>query len=99
MAVKSVFDAGVIRSEFSSAGLSEKFIPVVWKYVVQNPDADGFDDVPSLPSSAYLLLRTKFRPLTSSLDSASESSDGLTTKLLIKLQVWERNAYLSYLGY
>ncbi|KAM6558300.1 hypothetical protein CsatA_027539 [Cannabis sativa] len=86
MPFRSVFDAGAIRSEFENAGLNSKFIPLIWKYVVQNPDCDDFEPLPSLPSAAYLLLRSKFKPLTSTLHSASDSSDGVTTKLLIKLQ-------------
>lgn len=59
------------------------------RYVLQHHQESNFDlgDVPSLPSPAYELLRAKFRPLTSSLSSALDSKDGLTTKLLIRLQV------------
>ncbi|GMN37890.1 hypothetical protein TIFTF001_007180 [Ficus carica] len=85
MPSRSVFDAGEIRSEFENAGINCKFIPLIWKHVLQNPDGD-FEQVPSLPSSAYLLLRSKFKHLSSSLHSATDSSDGVTTKLLIKLQ-------------
>ncbi|PON90556.1 Ribosomal RNA large subunit methyltransferase [Trema orientale] len=85
MSFRSVFDAGAIRSEFENAGLNPKFIPLIWKYVIQNPDCD-LEQVPSLPSAAYPLLRSKFKPLTSTLHSATDSSDGVTTKLLIKLQ-------------
>lgn len=86
MPSRSVFDAGEMRSEFENAGINCKFIPLIWKHVLQNPDGD-FEQVPSLPSSAYLLLRSKFKPLSSSLHYATDSSDGVTNKLLIKLQV------------
>ncbi|XP_009597119.1 uncharacterized protein [Nicotiana tomentosiformis] len=85
MALKSVFDASVIRSEFDKASINTRFIPLIWKYVIQNPDCD-WEDIPSLPSSAYTLLRSKFRASTSVVHSVLESSDGVTTKLLIKLQ-------------
>ncbi|KAK6945986.1 Radical SAM [Dillenia turbinata] len=42
--------------------------------------------VPSLPTAAYSLLRSKFKPLTSTLHSVIESNDGVTSKLLIRLQ-------------
>lgn len=126
MAVRSVFDAGALRSEFESAGISTKFLPFIWRYlgsslwiparreggrgredlkpccvclriftsflfslcrhVLDNPNCD-LEDVPSLPSAAYPLLRGKFRSMTSSVASAVDSADGRTTKLLVRLQV------------
>lgn len=56
------------------------------RYVIQNPDCN-WEDIPSLPSSAYTLLRAKFKASTSVVHSVFESNDGVTTKLLIKLQV------------
>uniref|UniRef100_M1CFM2 Radical SAM core domain-containing protein n=1 Tax=Solanum tuberosum TaxID=4113 RepID=M1CFM2_SOLTU len=85
MALKSVFDSSVIRAEFDKAGINNRFIPLIWKYVIQNPDCD-WEDIPSLPSSAYTLLRAKFKASTSVVHSVFESNDGVTTKLLIKLQ-------------
>ncbi|XP_009760164.1 uncharacterized protein [Nicotiana sylvestris] len=85
MALKSVFDASVIRAEFDKASINTRFIPLIWKYVIQDPDCD-WEDIPSLPSSAYTLLRSKFRTTTSVVHSVLESNDGVTTKLLIKLQ-------------
>jgi hypothetical protein len=55
--------------------------------VLQNPRCADLDGVPSLPAAAYALLRTKFRPTTSTLSAAAESKDRTTTKLLIRLQV------------
>ncbi|KAK1652260.1 hypothetical protein QYE76_070065 [Lolium multiflorum] len=83
---RSVFDAGYIRAEFEAAGVSPHFIPLIWKYVLQNPRCADLDGVPSLPAAAYALLRTKFRPTTSTLSAAAESKDRTTTKLLIRLQ-------------
>ncbi|VFQ78264.1 unnamed protein product [Cuscuta campestris] len=85
MAMKSVFDSSQLRAEFEQVGVSTRFIPIIWKHVMQNPNCQ-WDEIPSLPSGAYHLLRSKFVPLLSTLDSAVESSDGVTTKLLIKLQ-------------
>ncbi|KAL0365305.1 UNVERIFIED_CONTAM: Dual-specificity RNA methyltransferase RlmN [Sesamum angustifolium] len=85
MAYKSVFDASAIKSEFQSAGVNPNFVPLVWKHVLQNPHC-RWDEIPSLPSAAYTLLNSKFKPCTSTLHSAENSSDGVTTKLLIKLQ-------------
>ncbi|KAJ6815886.1 uncharacterized protein M6B38_418600 [Iris pallida] len=82
---RSVFDAGALRLELEAAGISFQFIPTIWKHVVQNPSC-SLDDVPSLPAAAYPLLRSKFRPMTSSLSSAIDSRDSVTTKLLIRLQ-------------
>lgn len=85
MALKSVFDSSVIRAEFDNARINTRFIPLIWKYVTHNPDCD-WEDIPSLPSSAYALLRAKFKPSTSVVHSVLDSNDGVTTKLLIKLQ-------------
>ncbi|KAG8073905.1 hypothetical protein GUJ93_ZPchr0006g41367 [Zizania palustris] len=83
---RSVFDAAYIRAEFAAAGISPHFIPLIWKYVLQNPRCGDLDGVTSLPAAAYALLRQKFRPITSTLTTAAESRDGTTTKLLIRLQ-------------
>ncbi|XXG64798.1 hypothetical protein AAC387_Pa05g2652 [Persea americana] len=85
MSFHSVFDLGAIRSEFQAAGISPQFIPSIWKYVLQNPKSEAHG-TPSLPSSAYPILISKFRSMTSTLESAVESKDGITTKLLVKLQ-------------
>ncbi|CAE5967867.1 unnamed protein product [Arabidopsis arenosa] len=85
MKLKSVFDASEIKSEFESAGINPNFAIPIWKYVIQNPDC-VWDEIPSLPSAAYSLLHSKFKTLTSSLHSLFHSSDGTTSKLLIKLQ-------------
>nr|GEZ35379.1 dual-specificity RNA methyltransferase RlmN [Tanacetum cinerariifolium] len=52
---RSVFDAAFIRTEFEKAGINPNFIPIIWKYVIQNADCE-WRDIPSLPSSAYSLL-------------------------------------------
>lgn len=85
MAFRSVFDFGALKEEFDNAGISFQFIPLIWKHVHQNPNRD-LDDVPSLPAAAYPILRSKFKVMTTSLSSAADSSDKLTTKLLIRLQ-------------
>ncbi|XP_057464702.1 uncharacterized protein LOC130754496 isoform X2 [Actinidia eriantha] len=85
MALRSIFDASAIRTEFENSGINSHFIPLIWKYAIQNPNCE-LEEVPSLPSSAYPLLRSKFKPFTSTLHSVFDSSDGFTTKLLIKLQ-------------
>ncbi|XP_006649584.1 dual-specificity RNA methyltransferase RlmN [Oryza brachyantha] len=84
--LRSVFDAAYIRGEFAAAGISSHFIPLIWKYVLQNPRSGDLDAVPSLPAAAYALLRQKFRPTTSTLTTAAESKDRTTTKLLIRLK-------------
>ncbi|MQL95080.1 hypothetical protein Taro_027748 [Colocasia esculenta] len=85
MASRSIFDAGALRGEFESAGISTHFLPLIWRYVLRNPTCE-LEEVPSLPSAAYPLLRAKFRPMTSSLASAVDSGNGTTTKLLVRLQ-------------
>ncbi|XP_048426775.1 dual-specificity RNA methyltransferase RlmN isoform X2 [Pyrus x bretschneideri] len=84
-AFRSIFDAGELKSELENSGVKPSLIPYIWKRVIQNPDAQ-FDQIPSLPSAAYPLLTSKFKTLTSSVHKVMESSDQLTTKLLIKLQ-------------
>ncbi|XP_020584207.1 uncharacterized protein LOC110027216 isoform X1 [Phalaenopsis equestris] len=85
MVFSSVFDVGTLRKEFENAGISSQFIPIIWKHVRQKPNSE-LDEVPSLPAPAYPILRSKFKVMTSSLISATDSMDGLTTKLLIRLQ-------------
>ncbi|RWR82460.1 dual-specificity RNA methyltransferase RlmN [Cinnamomum micranthum f. kanehirae] len=85
MSFHSIFDLGAIRSEFQDAGISPQFIPSIWKHVLQNPKSEA-NGTPSLPSSAYPILISKFRSMTSTLESVVESKDGITTKLLVKLQ-------------
>ncbi|KAJ7946163.1 Ribosomal RNA large subunit methyltransferase [Quillaja saponaria] len=94
MTARSVFDAGEIRREFEKAGVDQKFVPIVWKHVIQKLNQDSKCEewewekqVPSLPSAAYSLLRSKFKkPLSSSVHSVFHSIDNFTSKLLIKLQ-------------
>ncbi|CAK9315719.1 unnamed protein product [Citrullus colocynthis] len=95
-AFRSAFDAVEMRTEFEKAGIKPTFIPFIWKHLVHDPNnlssqnlASEFEweqAVPSLPSAAYCLLRSNFKPLTSSVHSVVDSSDQVTTKLLIKLQ-------------
>ncbi|ONH91928.1 hypothetical protein PRUPE_8G144200 [Prunus persica] len=85
MSFRSIFDAGELKSELEKSGVKPSFMPYIWKQVIQNPDAQ-LDQIPSLPSAAYPLLTSKFKTLTSCVHSAMDSSDQLTTKLLIKLQ-------------
>ncbi|KDP44495.1 hypothetical protein JCGZ_16328 [Jatropha curcas] len=85
MAVRSIFNAPDLRREFEEAGVSLHFIPFIWKYVIKNPNCE-WNEIPDLPSAVYPLLQSKFKIFTSTLHSVIESNDGVTTKLLIKLQ-------------
>ncbi|KAJ6751134.1 hypothetical protein OIU85_001635 [Salix viminalis] len=85
MGVRSIFDVPDVRAEFEKAGINTHFIPFIWKYVIKNPNCE-WDEIPDLPSAAYSLLRSKFKTFTSSVDSVINSNDGVTTKLLVKLQ-------------
>lgn len=85
MKYKSVFDSSIITAEFQNEGINTHFIPLIWRYVLQNPNCE-WDEIPSLPSSAYRLLHSKFKPCTSTVHSVIQSADQVTTKLLIKLQ-------------
>ncbi|XP_022972434.1 uncharacterized protein LOC111470995 [Cucurbita maxima] len=95
-AFRSAFDAGEMRTEFEKAGIKSTFIPFIWKQLLHDSNnllnqnmASEFQwekAVPSLPSATYSLLRSKFKPLTSTVNTVVDSSDQTTTKLLIKLQ-------------
>ncbi|MCL7044866.1 hypothetical protein MKW94_003022 [Papaver nudicaule] len=85
MALKSIFDSGALRTELEKAGIKTSFIPIIWKYVIQNPNCE-FDEIPSLPSAIYPLLQSKFKTCTSTVDTVLESNDNVTTKLLVKLK-------------
>jgi hypothetical protein len=96
MKIRSVFDGVELRSEFENIGIDSKFVPIVWKHLFLTLRSGGEESnywewekhVPSLPSSAYTFLRSNFKtPLSSTLHSVFHSSDNLTSKLLIKLQV------------
>lgn len=84
-AYRSVFDFPVLKAEFENAGISTHFIPFIWKHVLQNPDCK-WDEIPSLPSATYSILNSKFLPSSSTLHSITHSTDGVTSKLLLKLQ-------------
>ncbi|KAF9618133.1 hypothetical protein IFM89_000249 [Coptis chinensis] len=86
MAFRSVFDFGSIKKEFVKAEINTNFIPLIWKYVIQNPNCE-LSEVPSLPARAHALLTSKFKSTTTTVDSVLESNDNVTTKLLVKLQV------------
>ncbi|KAK4258841.1 hypothetical protein QN277_005243 [Acacia crassicarpa] len=97
MPLRSVFDAGDIKREFENAGLDPKFVPIIWKHVIQNQKRNGeceeFDwekQVPWLPSAAYSLLRSRFKKPLSSVHSVFHSADNLTTKLLIIMKQEEK---------
>ncbi|KAK4849364.1 hypothetical protein QYF36_024068 [Acer negundo] len=85
MTLRSIFDGETIRTEFDKAGINSHFVHSIWKYVIENPNCE-WEEIPSLPSAAYSLLRSKFKPLTSTLHSVTNSTDHVTTKLLINLQ-------------
>ncbi|KAF9600690.1 hypothetical protein IFM89_011361 [Coptis chinensis] len=85
MAFRSVFDFGSIKKEFEKAEINTNFIPLIWKYVIQNPNCE-LSEVPSLPARAHALLTSKFKSTTTTVDSVLESNDNVTTKLLVKLQ-------------
>ncbi|KAF3779104.1 Ribosomal RNA large subunit methyltransferase N [Nymphaea thermarum] len=85
MAVHSIFDVGFLKTELEEAGISANFIPVIWKYILDQPNSQ-INDVPSLPSAAYPVLLSKFRPMTSIVESVTNSEDKVTTKLLVRLQ-------------
>ncbi|GMH03096.1 hypothetical protein Nepgr_004935 [Nepenthes gracilis] len=85
MAYRSIFDGTELRAEFEKSGINTRFIPSIWKHVLQNPNCK-WEEIPSLPSTVYPLLNSKFKPLTSTLCSVTDSTDGVTSKLLLQLQ-------------
>lgn len=52
---------------------------------IKNPSL-SFGEIPGLPKKAVSVLEQNFVPLTSSISKCTTSTDGKTTKLLIKLQ-------------
>ncbi|EPS62421.1 hypothetical protein M569_12372, partial [Genlisea aurea] len=85
MAYKSVFDVAAIKADFDVAGVNRNFVPLVWKHVLQNPNR-RWDEIPSLPCAAYSVLNSRYKSCSSAVHSAIDSSDQVTTKLLIQLQ-------------
>ncbi|KAI9073883.1 hypothetical protein K1719_044155 [Acacia pycnantha] len=54
MPLRSVFDAGDIKREFENAGLDPKFVPIIWKHVIQNQKRNG---VTTMYSNTLKLLQ------------------------------------------
>lgn len=85
MKFHSIFDASEAKSDFEKLQINPHFISLIWKHVIQNPNCK-WTHIPSLPSSVYSLLDSKYKTLTSTVHSVIHSNDNVTTKLLIQLQ-------------
>lgn len=81
----SVFDEAALHNEFKTRGINIRFIPIIWKYLLLNEDAEAIE-VPGLSNAAYDVLRTKFTAMTSTVKATVQSADQSTTKLLIQLE-------------
>eukprot|EP00249_Psilotum_nudum_P016703 c25955_g1_i1 orf=118-1266(+) len=82
---KSVFDEQLLVAEFDRLNVNPVHVQQLWKYLLANKDVEAHN-VPGLPLRASDMLCSKFKALTSHVQSQVDSIDGRTTKLLINLQ-------------
>eukprot|EP00270_Netrium_digitus_P018056 TRINITY_DN6798_c0_g1_i1.p1 TRINITY_DN6798_c0_g1~~TRINITY_DN6798_c0_g1_i1.p1 ORF type:complete len:397 (+),score=91.73 TRINITY_DN6798_c0_g1_i1:109-1299(+) len=85
-----LFDHVKLSEALVAAGVKTLHVQNILSHVSSNFESqEGSDDwysVPGLPHAAMEVLREKFAPLTSRLQSRRDSSNGSTTKLLLELQ-------------
>eukprot|EP01083_Nonionella_stella_P103733 296518_1 len=81
----SIFDKTSLLEFFVENNIKEIHAKKICRLMMKDPSL-SFSDIPGLPKKAAILLSANFVPLTSTLISASTSSDKKTTKLLIELQ-------------
>eukprot|EP00250_Pteridium_aquilinum_P010323 c19301_g1_i1 orf=364-1509(-) len=81
----SIFDEKVLRYELDALHVNPLHIDSTWRFILANKGAELYD-VPDLPSRACTLFRSKFKSMTSHVQTQQDSTDGRTTKLLITFQ-------------
>jgi len=85
---KPLFDRALLLQAFETAGVKEMHAVKLWGHALRDPDED-VRNVPDLPKAAAALLdpaTPTFVRLSSTVDHAETSADGLTTKLKVRLQ-------------
>ncbi|KAL4451304.1 hypothetical protein ABPG77_009376 [Micractinium sp. CCAP 211/92] len=81
----SIWDAAAVEEAFRAAGANTRHIPRMYNHLIRHPGTT-WRDVPDLPKAAVAALDAGFAMHTTRLLGAQRSSDGETTKLLVKLQ-------------
>ena len=81
----SLFDEETVLEECAALGIKAHHAYTMWRHLVQL-GAASVRDVPGLPKALYALAEEKFALTTSRVQSASESRDGSTTKMVVVLQ-------------
>lgn len=80
-----LLDEEQLLRDFRELGIKENHAFSIWRHVIHNGVSD-IDDIPDLPKAVYKLVKSKYVLTTSTVVSTNNSSDGSTTKLLIRLQ-------------
>ncbi|CAL5227047.1 g9945 [Coccomyxa viridis] len=82
---KSVWDEADLTEAFIEEGIKEYHVQKLHRYLLLHPD-DTWHGAPELPKAAVALLDKDFTLSTSTVEQQQVSSDGTTTKLLVRLQ-------------
>ena len=82
---KSVWDIEEVKAAFQEENIKEIHLSKLYQCLAKNPDV-RWSDITFLPKNAIRILEEQFVPLTSTCIKCSSSSDGETSKLLIRLQ-------------
>jgi adenine C2-methylase RlmN of 23S rRNA A2503 and tRNA A37 len=80
-----LFDEDQLLADFRELGVKESHAHSIWRHITHN-GATSIEDVPNIPKSVHALVNQKYALTTSTVVNCSNSSDGSTTKLLIRLQ-------------
>ena len=80
-----LLDEESVLRDFRAVGAKDTHAYTMWRHILHN-GVTNVDDIPDLPKAVYALVKEKYSLFTSTVVKESNSSDGSTTKLLIRLQ-------------
>lgn len=81
----SIFEERLVAEELEAIHVNPLHLLATWRFILAKKGAEAHD-VPDLPSRARILFSTKFKSVTSHVQTQLDSTDGRTTKLLISFQ-------------
>lgn len=81
----SIFDEKILRAELDALHVNPLHIESTWRFILANKGAEAYD-VPDIPLRLRAVFRSKFKAITSHVQTRYDSTDGRTTKLLIMFQ-------------
>ena len=83
---QSVWDVDALLSAFEAAGVKTLHATRLWAHMLRHPSIKSFQEVPELPKAALEVLNEGFVLSSSTVEAVHRSSDGETTKMVIRLQ-------------